>query len=299
MARPAPSVDRIVSVLNFLAAQPGESFTLSELSRRLDLNKATCHAMLATLTDAGYLLRHPTRMTYSLGPTLIALGSAAAQGQFQAVDFARDEMYELSDELGLQCVASTAVGEEIVILARTGARTALGESVELGQRLPLVPPLGTVFMAWAEPDEIDRWLQRQRSWATEAQLDHYAAALAGVRDRGYAVALDVEARARLGQALAELVGEARGRETRQAMERLIDELGPEEYILTDLVAQRAYHVNTIGAPVFGAHGEVELGLFLVGFRDQLSGEDVSRHGERLRDSAGRVTKAIHGAEPTL
>ena len=32
MARPAPSVDRVVSVLNFLAAHPGESFTLSELA---------------------------------------------------------------------------------------------------------------------------------------------------------------------------------------------------------------------------------------------------------------------------
>ena len=59
--RPAPGAERVVAVLNFLAAHPDESFTLSELSRRLDLNKATCHALLMTLTQAGYLLRHPTR----------------------------------------------------------------------------------------------------------------------------------------------------------------------------------------------------------------------------------------------
>ena len=68
--RPAPGVERVVAVLNFLAAHPDESFTLSELARRLDLNKATCHALLMPLTQAGYLLRHPTRMNYTLGPAL-------------------------------------------------------------------------------------------------------------------------------------------------------------------------------------------------------------------------------------
>ncbi|MDQ1374283.1 MAG: hypothetical protein QOJ09_1621, partial [Actinomycetota bacterium] len=85
---------RAIGVLDFLAAHPGEGFTLSELARRLDLNKATAHALLATLTDAGYLLRHPTRLTFQLGPALIALG-ASAQGQFEAADFAREEMRAL------------------------------------------------------------------------------------------------------------------------------------------------------------------------------------------------------------
>ena len=71
MARPAPGADRVVRVLDFLAAHPDDRFTLSELARRLELNKATAHALLVTLTDSGYLLRHPTDMTYSLGPALI------------------------------------------------------------------------------------------------------------------------------------------------------------------------------------------------------------------------------------
>src|SRR5207248_704067 len=73
--RPAPGAERVVAVLNFLTAHPDESFTLSELARRLGLNKATCHALLMTLTEAGYVLRHPTRMTYMLGPALVAAGT--------------------------------------------------------------------------------------------------------------------------------------------------------------------------------------------------------------------------------
>src|SRR5207244_378633 len=49
VARPAPGADRVVRVLDFLAAHPDEPFTLSELARRLELNKATAHALLVTL----------------------------------------------------------------------------------------------------------------------------------------------------------------------------------------------------------------------------------------------------------
>lgn len=293
--KPAPGVERAIAVLNFLAAHPDEDFTLSELARRLDLNKATCHAMLLTLTDAGYLLRHPTRLTYRLGPALIALGSAA-QGQFEAVDFARDEMRALSEDLGVECIASAVVDNEIVILSRSGTPLPFGRSVQLGQRLPLVPPLGTVFMAWSKPSEIDDWLQRQRSWATEDQLDRYRAALDAVRRRGYAVSLDVEARNRLGQALADLVGDVR-RDRRGTVEQLIDELSNEDYFLIDVDSEGSYPVNTMGAPVFGPTGRVELGLFLVGFRGPLSGEEVVDQGERLRQATRTITKEIHGVEP--
>jgi len=294
--RPAPGAERVVAVLNFLTAHPDESFTLSELARRLDLNKATCHALLMTLTDAGYLLRHPSRMTYMLGPALVAIGSAA-QGQFQAVDFAREEMRALAEETSLECIASTVVGNEIVILSRSGAALPFGTSVALGQRLPLVPPLGSVFMAWAAPDEIDGWLQRQHTWATEEQLDRYQAALTAVRRRGYAVSLDADARLQVGQALAELGDEGRTQPVRGMLERLLDELSRDDYFLIDIEPEAPYKVNTMGAPVFGTTGGVELGLFLVGFRGALQGDEVMEHGDRLAQATRNVTKAIHGVEP--
>jgi DNA-binding IclR family transcriptional regulator len=248
-----------------------------------------------TLTEAGYLLRHPTRMTYMLGPALVAIGGAA-QGQFQAVDFAREEMRTLADETSLECIASTVVGDEIVILSRSGAALPFGASVALGQRLPLVPPLGSVFMAWAAPDDIDGWLQRQHSWASEEQLDRYQAALTAVRRRGYAVSLSADARLQVGQALASLGDEGRT-QVRGMLEQLLDELSREDYFLIEVEPEAEYRVNTMGAPVFGPTGSVELGLFLVGFRGVLRGEDVIEHGERLAQAGRNVTKAIHGEEP--
>src|SRR4029079_18989374 len=111
MARPAPAIGRTIALLNFLAAHPDEAFGLSELARRLDINKATAHAMLATLTASGYLLRHPTTKSFTLGPALIAVGNAAGGRQLEVVDYARDEMRRLGEDLGVQCVASAAIGE--------------------------------------------------------------------------------------------------------------------------------------------------------------------------------------------
>lgn len=299
MARPAPGADRLVALLNFLSSHPGESFGVSELSRRLDLNKATVHSILAALTDAGYLLRHPVTKTYSLGPALIAVGSAAAR-QFAPVDYAADEMRALADEFGVQCVAAAVVAGEIVMLACAGQPRPFGTSVSAGQRMPLAPPLGTVYMAWAGPDEIDAWLRRLGPDATAAQRARFEAVLNAVRQRGYALGLEAVAKVKLSQALAEAPVTAGGDDRahlRDIVEGLIDELAHEESVLSDLAGGTAEPISHISAPVFGPDGRVVLALNLIDLPRQLTAEQIDRFASRLVDSARRVTKAIGGQAP--
>ena len=283
MPRPAPAIGRTIALLNYLAAHPDESFSLSELARRLDINKATAHAMLLTLTEAGYLLRHPATKSFTLGPALISVGNAAGGRQFEVVDYARDEMRRLSDDLGVQCVASAAIGEEIVLLARSGDPGPLGLSVQVGHRLPLVPPLGTVFLAWSGPDEIDRWL-RHLGPARDEHLARYRAAVAAVRRRGYSIGLDA-ARTPVPRAL------------RDAAVQVVEEVPHEEYILLELERSASYRLSHIAAPVFGADGRVALSLTLMGFRHELTAVQVPEYAERLRAATGIVTQAIHGLGP--
>ncbi len=290
MARPAPAIGRTVALLNFLTAHPDETFSLSELARRLDINKATAHAMLLTLTEAGYLLRHPATKSFTLGPALISVGNAAAGRQFEVVDYARDEMRRLSDELGVQCVASAAIGEEIVLLGRSGDPEPLGLSVQVGQRLPLVPPLGTVFLAWSGPDEIDRWLRHLGPGAADEQLTRYRRAVAAVRRRGYSIGLDASrAPASPGPG---------PRPLRDAAAQVVAEVPHEEYILLELERSASYRLSHIAAPVFGADGRVALALTLMGFRHQLTAEQVPEHAERLRAATRAVTEAVHGQGPS-
>lgn len=261
MARPAPAVDRAVDVLDFLADNPRDAFSLSELARRLDLNKASAHATLSALVDRGYLLRHPVRKDYRLGPRLIAVGEAARQ-QYPVVEFARDELRRLSEDIGTECVASAPIGDEMVIVDRAGPVRPIGLSIAVGHRFPLVPPMGTIFLAWSDADAIDEWLRRVEPGVGEDERERYRRALVNVRERGWSA----------------------GRDT-------------DDYQLLEMERATEWSVTTLGAPVFDADGEVALGLFVLAFRDALSAEQVPDVAERLTKAAAAITESIHGRHP--
>jgi DNA-binding IclR family transcriptional regulator len=290
MARRAPAVERAIAVLNFLASHPGERFTLSEIAREVDLNKATLHAILGALTQAGYLLREEPKKSYGLGPSLIALGNSALDTN-PVVQIAVPEMQALSDELSLDCVCSSAIHGEILILAASSPRP-FGIYVLPGQRLPLVPPLGTVFVAWSDSTEIDRWLSKLGPRINKGDRDRYRSAVDAVRVRGYSIGLEGEAQQRLVKALSYSAHEGSG-----SVRNSVRRLRTDEYALIELEPARTYRLNHIGAPVFDPNGDVALGIFLIGFQGDIPAEDVPRFAERLVAAAHRVTKAIHGRSP--
>lgn len=290
MARPAPAVDRTVAVLELLAAHPEESLTLSEICRRTGVTKATAHATLHALAAAGWLSRDPEDKRYTLGPAAVAVGAAAAAPRLAVVDHARGEMAKLAAGLGVQVVASQAVGDEIVFLAVEGRAAPFAVSIQVGQRLPLVPPLGTVFVAWSPPAEIDRWLRRLGPRAETADLARYRAAVDAVRRRGWSAGLDPGTVVPLRPALA---GE------RGAAAALVARLAHEEYSLLELEHAATYRLNHIAAPVFGPDGRVVLALTIVGFHGQLEAARVPDLGERLQQAALAVTKAVHGRAPDM
>lgn len=288
MPRRAPAIERSIAVLNLLAAHPGERFTLSEIARDLKLNKATLHAILWALTDEGYLVRDADQKSYGLGPALVALGAAARSSQ-PAVDFAVPEMEALAEDLRLDCVASTAIGDEIVIVARAGTPQPFGIAVLPGQRIPLIPPIGAVFVAWRDEREIDQWVGKLGDIGGDA-LSRFRRAVDAVRERGYSVGLEGDTQLLLQALRPNRRGTVTVEEGVQGMRR-------EEYALVDVDPKARYRLSHIGAPVFGPDGGVALGLFLIGFQGEVAGKDVERYAERLTAAAERVTKSIHGTRP--
>ena len=286
----SPSVARVVRVVDHLAAHPGQGFGLSELARALGMSKATAHGVCTSLTDAGWLLRNPVDKTYTLGPALIAAGHAAGARQLDLVDHARPMMEELAARLGAQVVASSLVGDEMVLLATSGRPGPMWLAFTVGQRVPLAPPLGTVFLAWAGPEAVERWLDRLGPRATDEDKERLRAALGVVRRRGYALNLEAVANLNLSRALS-------GRDDAGALAVVVEELAHEEYLLQELEAGATYRLSQISAPVFGADGAVALALTVVGLPEKLSGEEIPRYGDTLLEVARRVTRSIHGREP--
>lgn len=293
MPRPSPSTSRVIELLNFLGDHPREFFSLSELARRLDLNKATAHGMLGALSDAGYLFRHPVDKTFSLGPAIVALGQAAVAAESKVVAFAHPEMEALSAATGAQCVASTAIGDEVVIVAVVGLASVPTAS-DLGYRARLYPPHGLVFVAWASDARVESWLESVA--ATPVDRKHYREMLVSIQERGFSLAANAQARSRLDRVMKEVQNEALTPEVHKTLTALGAELAREERELFKLSPEQRYQIRSISAPVFDAFGTVCLALILRGF-PELTGSQILDHAESLVAACGRVTRLIGGVLP--
>jgi DNA-binding IclR family transcriptional regulator len=287
MSRPALAATRSTAILDFLAANPGEAFTLSDLAERLGVNVASMHALLNALTEAGYLARHPRLRTYALGPSVVALGTAALETH-PAIDLARDAARDLARETGLEVAVTTVAGDDIVFVARAGEPSPRGVPVHVGQHVPFVPPLGSVFVAWGDGEA---WLARA------AEPEPLRPILDAVRTRGYSIALEADTRKQLGHALDDLASVPSDHGLRGAVDRIVADLGRREYQVRDLHPGQRYDVSMIAAPVFGPGGEVVLAITLLGFESGLAGAEVAAYGARLRDVALVVTRRTRGRVP--
>lgn len=272
----SPSADRTIRILNHLAEHPDQSFTFSQLRRDLGMSSGTLHALLASLVHASYVRRNPDKLTYSLGPALLALGAAARSG-YRLADDLVPEMERLSAELGLTCHATVAQNDEMVVIARSGPVEPFGRRVRIGERYPLIPPFGTAYVAWSDRGTIDSYLARSDPPLSADDRERCRHALDHVRQRGYAVSLNPSTRHRVG-ALIDGTEDWSGRE----LGVLLSELAHEEYFLADVTPGSSYDVVAMTAPVFGSDGSVLALLALANFPRPVTAEAIPDLAARLQ-----------------
>ncbi|HEY3670946.1 MAG TPA: helix-turn-helix domain-containing protein [Acidimicrobiia bacterium] len=292
-ARKSNSVLRAVTVLELLAEDPSAPWSLAEIGRRADVSYASAHAIVSALEASGLVRRHPTTRAYTLGPGLIALGAAARRG-YRVVDDALPEMERLSSELGLGCLASARVGDDMMMLAVTGPPQPFGSRVQVGERVPIAPPLGLAFIAWADAATIADYLSLSGRKLTLSETQQYSEALALVRERGYGVVLDSATRHRLMERLRASRAPDDERRHCERDEALV-ELALDDYALLEGSDETEYAVTALTAPVFAPDGEVILVLTLVGFTAPLRSDALSRYASRAFEATAAIQRAMTAA----
>jgi DNA-binding IclR family transcriptional regulator len=277
-------------VLSLLSRHPDASFTLSEICQRLDLNVSTAHSLLNALTAAEFLVRQPTTKRYSLGPELVRIGAAAASRQVTLSEYARERMGRLAEASGRQCVASTILGGDIVIIAKAGNAGPLGVTMDIGARMPLRPPFGTVFVAWAGAPSIRSWLEETIPYSGPL-MQQCLDALSAVRSQGYSVGMSISDE--LSEQIwrpSTVTWASTDRDSRLAFEQLI----LNEYLVAELRADLEYEIGNISAPVFGADGRVVIALAIPYFNETLPGSLIAEHARLLVQAAALVTRELRG-----
>lgn len=295
MARPAPAASRALAVLDLLVTHPTERFTLTELVRRTGMSLGSAHAVLAVLEAGGHVTRHPTTKAYSLGPALVVAGVVALE-HHPGIAAARLEIATLADDLGVEAVVTARTLDEIVFIARAGRPAAAGPDVREGERVPFVPPFGTVFLAWSDQVEIDRWLSRSTD-PSPRPAERARLALSSVREHGVAVTFGTDTQRALGERAYSLADEPLRRDLRDDVTALAAQLATEDYSLLDLDPDGTFSIGMMAAPVFDADANVIAAISAFGFADGLDAAGVTDAAARVRDAGARATRESRGRAP--
>lgn len=293
--RKSNSVLRAATLLQLLADDPTSGRSLAELARQAGMSYASAHSVASALEESGFVRRHPSTRTYTLGPALIAIGAAARRG-YRVVDDALPEMEQLSSDLGLGCVASARVGDDMLILAVTGPPQPFGSRAHVGERLPIAPPLGLAFIAWADPATIEDYLDASGRTLTAAERRHYSEALELVRERGYGVVLDSSTRRRLSELMLRSRNVEDSRRHHELDEILV-ELALDDYALIGGAEDAEYAVTALTAPVFTPDGDVILVLTIVGFSGPVRADALPRYAARMFEATSAI-QATMSPSPT-
>lgn len=293
--RASPSARRATQLLNFLADNRDGSFSVSELARSLEMNRATCQSVLMGLEEGGFVRRDPRSKAYSLGPALIPLGEAAL-ASLRVVDEARPEIERLASDTGVECVGAVAAGAEMIVVARAGPAIGFGALTRVGQTVPICPPFGIAFVAWSDPASIDAWLARAGK-LPDPERKRYLSSTEVVRQRGYSVTLEIRSRERLAEVLAQLRSQRQRGGQVFAEHQQINQLLHEEYLLPEGEEPGSHRLAQLSVPVFGPDRAVALVIGLSGFPHDLTSEEIEGYVAPLLAAAQRVTQRLHGARP--
>lgn len=229
-------------------------------------------------------------------PLSLAVAAGNLLGSLRLVDLARPEMEAIAEEFGVQCVATSAVGGELVVLASAG-EPMLGPAVPVGHRVPFVPPLGTVFTAWAGADMQRAWESSFAADLSPQQHDLCQALLRRVRQRQFSVATGASWHRDLLYTNEALAKQPKDPELLERRRALISSL-LEAYEPETLVEEVANDVRSVNVPVFDNEG-VAFMLSVFGLPERVGGNSVGVYARRLQTTAKRLTGVLGGTWPPL
>ena len=207
---------------------------------------------------------------------------------------ARPHLEELAAQIAAECTVSARVGSDLVVLASAGSARSQGGPPTVGRRFPMLPPLGSQFMAWEPDDQVDGWLARSPLPIGPGGRQAYREALARVREQGW-----LAYRADIGFDIVDrfarhTFGDTAGAADYAAFERVVAGLDP-GFAAVDLAAVDGAPVSRVIAPVRGPDGRV-----VVAVNAHLDGAPcpvalLAEVRDRVLGCAARIT-AVLGAD---
>jgi DNA-binding IclR family transcriptional regulator len=190
----ANAIEKSLKIL-MLYYPHNKELTTTEVSKRLNLHKATASRILLTLARHGFLQQNQQRKAFRLGPSVLRLATAIKQSlKSELVQIAKPHLDELRDLVN-ETVGLEVISGDLTVLAylAEGARP-VRTTTALGATLPVHAAAGAkAIFAYSPSAHWQAVFDRGVSRLTEHTITDprvYGKQLDTVRKQGFAV--DVE-----------------------------------------------------------------------------------------------------------
>lgn len=183
------SLARAMQVLECFSVEEPE-LGISEIAKRLGMQKSTIFNILSTFQKTGYICQNPNTSKYYLSVKILHLGYIVNQHMGLRDVFA-PYLSKIAEATGEICYFGMLDNDEVLYIESAHpASQQLSRNI-LGERAPLYcTGLGKVMLAHLPPEEIERILSqeiRQFTPYTLSDRDAMRAHLEEIRLNGYAV----------------------------------------------------------------------------------------------------------------
>ncbi|OPX11771.1 IclR family transcriptional regulator [Mycobacterium sp. AT1] len=154
MAKPHPTVDRVVAILESISAAPN-GLTVSALARLIGVPKSTAHTLVQGLLATDFLEERSGLL--ALGPGVELL--ASARGGHQLRRLARDELMTLASNTEETAHLSIRSGDHVILIDQVESPQPIKYAVPLRVPRPLLTTAtGKLFLADLDADELEDFL---------------------------------------------------------------------------------------------------------------------------------------------
>lgn len=212
----------------------------------------------------------------------------------QLGEVARPHIERLARELGCEAGAIVSVGdaELMTVAAAYGGDVEVREPI--GERIPLMPPLGEAYVADNGDEVIEQWLARASSQDEDVR-EKYRARLDAVRTKGWSMSrLGREGGVAYSQLLDALREYSSGPLT-PARERAVRAVIAEAshlYEIIELDEAQTYDVGGLVVPVHNPDGSISMVLRLMQLPPGMPAERVRGWIDALQAASGKVERAL-------
>jgi len=227
-------------------------------------------------------------------PSLVAGAEPDLIHSIELAEFARDQIEAVAEEFSAECSVLTPVGQNAVFVA-LASRAPEPSNVSVGSRVPLIPPLGSVFVSALGSVAVNDWLSRLPG-SDDETLDAYIGQLERVQERGYSLSLRGPRTDReMFTAVRDYSSADRLPEHERRFRAIIRETAP--LYEPDIEPDGTYDLHSIVVPVPGPMGLVQIALRLANLRRGASGRQVQEWITGLQRAAQVVSERLDAQQP--